>query len=347
MESWLQALLEGVSDLLWGQWAALGAYVAVEPCREAVVDPEALLISTCAFGGREARMFDESLDWIITNHGLLKPWRMRRIARDFGPDVTGTLGAVLEYAAMETGRDLFPGVREEARKVLAEVAPKELFPWERGMYREGGKAPDEIFLEWKLLRGKPRVHRHSGTPDLANPANLVLRLRDYYGAGGRADVIAYLLTAGGGSSHGIAKKVKYRQGMVYQVLEGLVNAGMAQKSGGRGHAYYWIERERMAASLGLGKRLPVFFAWSDVYSALYMVYADWEEHRDAYADEFLSAERMRDLARHVVPLLRGAGEPLSRLPAVDPRRLKGSEHRHALISFLEGAMHVLRRYAPG
>lgn len=59
------------------------------------------------------------------------------------------------------------------------------------------------------------------------------------------------------------------------------------------------------------------------------------------------AERMRDLARRVVPLLRGAGEPLSRLPAADPRRLKGGEHRHALISFLESAMHISRRYAPG
>ncbi len=347
MEGWLQGLLEGVNALLWSQWAALGAFITVDPCREAVVDPEALLVATCAFGGQEARIFDESLDWTIANHGLLKPWRLKRIARAFGPEVTRTLGALLEYAAAETGRDLFPGVREEARGVLAEVTVKELFPRESGMYGEGGKMPDEIFLAWKLLRGKPRIRRHSGTPDPANPANLMLRLRDYYGAGARADVVTYLLTAGGGSSHGIAEKVKYRQGMVYDVLEGLVSAGMAQKRGGRGHAYYWIDRERVAASLGLGKRLPVFLAWGDVFAAFYAVYADREENRVAYADEFLCAERMRDLSRRVIPLLRGAGEPLSHLPAADPRRLKGGEHRDALVAFLEGAMRVLRRYAPG
>ncbi len=347
MESWLQGLLEGVSSLLWSQWATLGAFIAVEPCRRAIVDPEALLVATCAFAGQEARIFDESLDWTIANHELLKPWRLKRIMRAFGPEVARRLGALLDYAAAETDRDLLPGVREEGRRALADVEVKELFARERGMYGEGGKKPDEIFLAWKLLRGSPRVRHHSGSPDLANPGNLMLRLRDYYGAGARADVVTYLLTTNGGSSHGIAKKVKYRQGMVYQVLEGLVSAGMAHKRGGRGQAHYWMDRERVAASLGLGRKLPVFLAWSDVFAAFHAVYVDWEEHRDSYADEFLRAERMRDLAQRVVPLLRESGEPLSRLPAADPRRLRGGEHRDALLSFLEGAMRVLLRYSLG
>jgi hypothetical protein len=78
-----------------------------------------------------------------------------------------------------------------------------------------------------------------------------------------------------------------------------------------------------------------------------MVISDRREHPAAYENEFLSAERMRDLALEVVPMLRKAGEPLSHMPAPDPRRLKGAEHGEALIAFLDNVAKVLRRYTTG
>ena len=347
MEDWQDGLRQSINEIIWSQWAALGAFVAAEPCRGAVIDPEALLVGTCAFGWHDARIFDEAMDWTIANHGLLKPWRLKRISRSFGPYTQRTLGAVLEYAADDTGKELFPGVRKEAREVLSEVATEELFRREKGRYDQGRKAPDEIFSRWKLLRGSPRIRHHSGKPDLGNPANLMLRLRDYYGAGARADVMTYLLADEGGSSNGIAARIKYRQGRVYDVLEDLVGAGIAYKRGGRGHAYYWIDRESMAVSLGLEKRLPVFLVWGDVFRAFDMVISDRREHQATYEKEFLTAERMRDLALEVVPMLRKAGEPLSHMPAPDPRRLKGAEHGEALIAFLDNVAKVLRRYTTG
>lgn len=344
MENWHGDLAKSVNEIIWSQWAALGAFVSVEPCRRSIIDPEALLVATCAFGRREARILDEAMDWTIANHGLLKPWRLKRISRSFGPDTQRTLGAVLEYAADDTGKELFPGVRKEARKVLGEVATEELFRREKGRYDRGRKPPDEIFLRWKLQRGSPRIRHHAGKPDLGNPANLMLRLRDYYGAGARADVMTYLLADEGGSSNGIAAKIKYQQGLVYNVLEDLVGAGIAHKKGGHGHAYYWIDRESVAASLGLARKRPVFFVWGDVFHAFDMVISDRRKHQAAYMDEFLSAEKMRDLALEVVPLLRKAGAPLSRMPAPDSRRLKGAEHKEALMEFMDRVKNILKRY---
>jgi len=312
-----------------------------------IVDPEALLVATCAFGRLDARILDEAMDWTIANHALLKPWRLKRISRAFGPATRRILGAVLEFTADDTGKDLFPGVIKEAREGLGGMESEELFRREKGRYAGGRRQPDEIFLSWKLLRGSPRIRRHSDRPDLGNPANLMLRLRDYYGAGARADVMTYLLTNEGGSSHGIAVKIKYRQGSVYGVLEDLVDAGIGHKRGGRGHAYYWIEREKMAASLGLGRKLPAYFVWGDVFRAFDMVISDWWENREAYENEFLSAERMRDLMVEIVPLLRNAGEPLSRLPAPDARMLKGAEHVEALMAFLDRVMDVLKSCTAG
>ncbi len=344
MENWLNGLVETIEEIMWSQWAALGAFIATEPCRKSIVDPEALLVATCAFGRQDARIFDEAIDWTIVNHKLLKPWRLKRISRSFGPDVQRTLGAVLEYVVKEKGKDLFPGVRKEAQKALDEVETEELFWREKGRYAQSRKQTDEVFLRWKLLRGSPRIRCHSGTPDLKNPANLMLRLRDYYGAEARADIMTYLLTEKGGSSNGIATKIKYQQGRVYEVLEDLVGAGIAQKQGGPGHAYYWIDRERVAASLGLGRKRPVFFVWGDVFCAFYLVVSDWRKHQAEYQNDFLSAERMRDLTVKVVPMLIKAGEPLSEMPVPDIKRQKGAEHKEALIIFMNQCQNVLKRF---
>ncbi len=336
MESWQSALAETVTGIMWSQWAALGAYLDAEPARRSIIDPEALLVATCAFGRNDARLFDEAMDWTLVNHELLKPWRLKRISRCFGPDVQRTLGAVLDFAADRTHRNLFPGVREEAREALALVETEELFWRERGRYSKSSsrRQPDPVFLRWKLLRGQPRTRQHSGTPDLTNPANLMLRLRDYYGAEARADVMTYLLTEPGGSSCGIAAKIKYQQGGVYEVLESLTSAGIAQKRGGRGQAYYWIDQKKVAAFLGLGPKRPAFVAWGDVFCAFYLVLADWRGHPAEYQDEFLASERMRDLTLKVVPMLINAGEALSRLPAPDIKRQAGAEYGKALRAFL-------------
>jgi hypothetical protein len=342
--SWQNDLEESITKILWSQWAAVGAFVAVEPCRKSIVDPEALLVATCAFGRQDARILDEAMDWTIAHDESLKPWRLKRISRSFGPDTQRTLGAVLDYAASEKGKDIFPGVKRDARIALDEVETEELFWREKGRYEEGRKTPDEIFSRWKLLRGSPRIRHHSGEPDMRNPANLMLRLRDYYGACARADVMTYLLTEKGGSSSGIAAKMKYQQGRVYDVLEDLVSAGIAQKQGGRGHAYYWIDQASIAASLGLARKRPAFFVWADIFCAFAMVVSDWRRHQAEYSDEFLSAERMRDLAKAIVPMLRKAGEPLSRIPTPDLKKLKGAEHKEALMEFMDRAGDILKRY---
>ncbi len=347
MENWLESLKKVLNGIIWSQWAALGAYVAAEPCRGSVIDPEALLVGTCAFGREDARIFDEAIDWTVVNHDLFKPWRLKRISRAFGPDTQRTLGALLDYVAGEVGKDLFPGVRKEASYSLDEVETEELFRHEKGRYDLQRKEPDEIFLKWKLLRGTPRIRNHSQKPDSGNPANLMLRLRDYYGAGARADVMTFLLTNKGGSSNGIASQIRYQQRRVYGVLEDLVGAGVAHKKGGHGSAYYWIDQEKVATSLGLGRRRPVFFVWGDIFCAFDMVISDRRRHQAEYANEFLAAERMRDLAVDVIPRLRNAGEPLSRTPAPDAGRLKGAEHKDALVAFLDNVANVLRIYTTG
>jgi DNA-binding transcriptional ArsR family regulator len=345
MEEWRRNFLDAVKAVTWSQWAALGAYVGVDPCRRVLVDPEALVVGTCALGRDDARIFDEALDWILVNHRCLKPWRLKHVARSFGPEVQRILGACLDFAARTTGEDILPGVRKEAREALAETAVEELFYREKGRFAPGGKTADPLFLEWKLLRGKPRIRKHAASPDLENPANLLLRLREYYGSDARAEVTAYLLLEGEGSSNAIAARVKYRQGRVYRVLESMVEAGLVYKRGGPGPARYRLDREKMAAALGLGRDLPAFFDWSDVLLAFHLVISDWWKHEDEYAVEFLALERSRLLLQEIIPLLSDAARPLSGIPAPRPETLQGEGFRSALQDYLLRTIEIIRNYS--
>ncbi len=350
METWPNDLLESVKEIMWSQWSALGAYLTVEPARRSVVDPEALLVATSAFGRRDARLFDEAMDWLSINYRVLKPWRLKRIARTFGPEIQRTLGAVLEYVSQVKEEELFCGVRREARESLEQAGGRddlkpdkteELFWLEKGLYSNKKKSSDPVFQNWGLLRGTPRIRGHSGRPDLENPANIMIRLRGYYGTGTRADVMTYLLTTGGGSSNEIASKLKYNQKGVYDALEEMSETGLVHKYGGVKRSHYWVDRPEMARALGLEEELPAFFVWSDIYDALYLVVSDYTQHEDDYADEFLSAERMLNLTVKVVPLLRNAGEALSQLPVPNIKKQSGSQHKEKLIAYLRHVASVL------
>jgi len=341
METWPEGLLESVKEIMWSQWSALGAYLTAEPARRSVIDPEALLVATSAFGRHDARLFDEAMDWLIINDKIMKPWRLKRIARAFGAEVQRTLGAVLEYVSEVKGKDLFPGVREDARDGLDFVREEELFWSEGGRYATRKAKVNPVFQRWGLLRGAPRIRGHSGKPDLGNPANLMVRLRNYYGTGTRADVMTFLVTTKGGNSNEIASRLKYNQKGVYDVLEEMSESGMIHKYGGARSTHYWVEQSEMARSLGLEEKLPAFLVWGDIYCAFFLVVSDYAEHEDEYEDDFLSAERIRNLTIEIVPLLRNAGVPLSQIPTPDVEKQSGDEHKDRLIEYLRKVLRVL------
>lgn len=109
METWRKDLIENIEAIMWRQWAALGAYVTGEATRGSLVDPEALVVATFALGRFNARLFDEAMDWVYINHRLLKPWRIKNIAREFQESARRTLGAVVEYLSLFGDKELFPG----------------------------------------------------------------------------------------------------------------------------------------------------------------------------------------------------------------------------------------------
>lgn len=68
----------------WDQWAQLGVFGHTERRDRATADPEALLLFTLEVGRDDPRLFDEVLDWLLTNQGLISVQRLRNLCIEGG-----------------------------------------------------------------------------------------------------------------------------------------------------------------------------------------------------------------------------------------------------------------------
>lgn len=345
MESWQENFFNRVEGVIWSQWVALGTYMTGQPCRKSVVDPEALITATCSLGRGNSRIFDEAMDWTALNHEILKPSRLKYIAKEYGNETTRVIGAFAEYVSKVTGKEVLRGVKEEAGKSLSGNEREELFWIQKGMFSNREEKADPLFLNWGFLRGKPRIREHSGRPDLDNPANVMIRTRKQYGIGAKADAITFLLTDKGGSSRGIAGKIKYNQSSVYRALENLVDAGVVRKYDQAGWGYYWIDRQEIAKTLDLRNSRPVFFVWADIFRAFYMVMRDFVINGSTDGGSLMDIERARDLTVQIAPLLRNAGEPLTRIDIPDIRKRGGTQNIEDLRDFLSRVTSTIEAFA--
>jgi hypothetical protein len=66
----------------WEEWAQMGVFATAGPPRKWAQDPEALLLFTFEVGRRDPRLFDEVLDWLVTNEQLVNLRRLRSLAVD-------------------------------------------------------------------------------------------------------------------------------------------------------------------------------------------------------------------------------------------------------------------------
>jgi len=94
--------LDKVLDLLWRQWTALGVSGHAAGDTPWVIDPEALLLATCAFGRSEPRLFDEVLDCLRANGWVMNTQRLGTLLRDESWTGAPVLGAVAGFLSTGT-----------------------------------------------------------------------------------------------------------------------------------------------------------------------------------------------------------------------------------------------------
>ena len=286
-----------VSDRLlafaWNEWAQLGVFGETERASPWAADPEALLVFTLQVARDDPRLFDEVLDWLVTNAPLISVQRLRN---ETLPTDESLVEACLAWAASNGAP-----VRAKPPVLRAQESERVLFFQGRRPTRR-----DPSFATYGYLKPPSSRSRKSRAPDLMRPIALAFRLRQILGLGSRAEAIRFLLTAPGRSANSaargfttasIADAASFAKRNVQDALTSLALAGVIRQVPRGNEHLYSIDTDRWDAFLFGGSPPPEYRDWSQALLAMRELHR-WlaENERLELSPYMLASEARRFLA---------------------------------------------------
>jgi hypothetical protein len=245
-------------DAAWRQWAALGAPVSAATEATSVVDPEALLLLSCALRERERRLDDVLAWWADAGASLLSVQRVRTMAAQF-PSAARAGLAAFARAALDAGD---------------------------GRWKPLTDSPSADRL---LSRGK-----RGREPRLASFPALMPRLRAAFGVGVKADVLAALIAMGGADAtvRMLVRATGYTAAAVRRETQEMVAARVVHVTSTRPAAYHvdlalWASFLRFGPDVHTGWR---YFGELFAFLAAVMEWGDAEGE-----DGYVAASMARDI----------------------------------------------------
>ncbi len=306
-----------LTSFAWDQWAQLGVLAPSERHDHWAADPEALLLFGFEIGRADPRLFDELLDWLLTNERLVSVQRLRNLCA--GDDDRELAEAALEWVGRQRQRPNGRPKRvsgDARRPIEREREPRPLF---RTVGQIG--APDPAFLAFGLLKPKSQPSGKSQPPDLEAPVGFAFRLRQLFGVGSRAEVVRYLLTtpaadvsAEGVTVQDVTEAAGYAKRNVNETLAALVASGAVTTFELGNKRRYHLERDRWGQFLGLhDETWPSYRPWPKLLWALRRLVRWLEDTELEQLSPYMLASEARRLMDDVKPDLAFAGVPV---PAV-------------------------------
>src|SRR6266849_3728636 len=105
VETLARNLRLSVIDVLWRQWRAVDAQAAGKERAHAMVDPEALVLTSLLLMEQERRLGDLLNSWASWNSDLLSVQRAKNLAAHY-PEATRKKLAWFAEMALEQGKDM-------------------------------------------------------------------------------------------------------------------------------------------------------------------------------------------------------------------------------------------------
>lgn len=207
-------------SFLWRQWSALGVAGHAATGDKWMIDPEALLLFSTVAARRDARLFDEILDWLFANGSWINLQRLSRIQQEREPGDATVLAAIAGHLSRESAHVKWKVVPRKAEPIASPDHARPLFP---GVPVLGEK--DELFLRWGWQRGPVKVRGLSQAPRPDQPATFLIKLRALFGRQSRAEIIAWLLAHESGHPAEIARELGYFPRSLQVVLNELTLSG--------------------------------------------------------------------------------------------------------------------------
>jgi len=298
---------ERILNFIWDQWCQLGVAGSATRNGQWVIDPEPLLAFTTEVARRDARMFDEVLDWLVTNGRWINTQRLSTIVKQDKVGETAVIGAIASWMSEQDKSMKWRGIM---RRSLAtdQKRNEALFNVQSGVPSGIAGQPEAHFERYGLLRGPIHTRRMTQAVNMKDPRNVMFKSRAVFGIGIRADVMAYLVTTDGGYARRIAEILGYNHMRVTEVLAGMAQAGMVTvHSVGRTN-HYRADREKWRSVL-LPERSGVFqwVNWRSLARGLTVIWREAWALDDTRADAYVFSSKMRMAMQAAKDDLQGSG----------------------------------------
>jgi hypothetical protein len=293
-------LREQLLEFAWDEWAQMGLLAHTDRVSPWAADPEALILLTLEVARSDPRLFDELLDWMLTNEPLLSVRRLRALCID-EHDVALLDGAVAWLASQRP--------RPRLKAPGAHNGKGKLEPLFRGQ-PPPVRSLDGSFAAAGLERPVLRASGNSRPPDPAQAINLAFRLRQILGVGIRAEVIRILITteAPWVSAQALARSSGYSKRNVHDALTGLANADVITAHSVGGEQRYTAKLPAWADLLGgTAATLPSHRDWPQLFGALRVILRWLTDPATSALSQYMLASSARDLLERVRPTLAFAG----------------------------------------
>lgn len=253
----------------WLHWSALGAN-AYQPSRgklSQVVDPEALILLSLAFGTEEPRLYDMVEWWAAEGAPQTSVHRLKSILSEFGE--SGRLNfAMFSAMAADSGHR----------------------SWKR-------------YANYDLLRKRERSAepQNVSEPVRVGGTTLMVRMRAAFGTGAKADVLSYLVSSRDNSATvaAISRAVGYTKTSVRDALTDILRSGIIHESSGRPIEYSTNKRawmELLRIQYDDEDSIPKWCLWTHIFGFLVRVKELMELAQKEDMNEHLLASKCRDIS---------------------------------------------------
>jgi hypothetical protein len=328
---------DNVIDFLWRQWSALGVLGSSVAKENWAIDPEALLVFTLDMGRYDPRLFDEVMDWLVTNGQWIDMQRLRGILNKRNDNTRRLMGAVSEFLSSKG--------QERKWKNLATLCYKDI-PTEReplfklqGVEKHIaaviGVDTDNSFSKYGFFRAFLETSRKSREVSPTADSTIRFMLRALFGVGSRAECVLYLLTHDGGHPSELASAIGISTRGAQDALIELAKSGLVlTRSRGKRKIEYWLSQERWWEFLSRGSldeaKRPVWIDWIALYGALSEVWNALAEIQTTES-EYLKSSRLRDAMEIVGNEFARSGMDI---PSIPGPNVKPENYEKAFIAFI-------------
>jgi hypothetical protein len=256
-------------------------------------------------------MFDEVLDWLVTNGRWINTQRFSTIVKQ---DQVGDAAVIGAIASWMSAQDKSMKWRGLARHRVASPPQRQeaLFTVRPPSARAEFKQPETHFEQYGLLRGPIRTRGMTRAVNLKDPQNVMFKSRAAFGIGIRADVMAYLVTTDGGYARRMAEILGYNHMRVSEVLAGMAEAGMVTVHLAGRTKHYRVDREQwQSVILPARPGVPQWVNWRPLMRGLTTLWREAWRLDDTRADAYVFSSKMRKAMQAAKDELQGSGIPFS------------------------------------